>query len=92
MLTAFRQRAVHQADAVRCCNRETSGARLRLRASYRGFQTYISFKWPERVFLSLQKLMSGVDRSDMLANFHDTTVALYDFVASSIDMLKVVQF
>jgi hypothetical protein len=36
--------------------------------------------------------MSGVDRNDMLASFHDTTVALYDFVASSIDMLKVVQF
>ncbi len=36
--------------------------------------------------------MSGVDRNDMLGSFQDTTVALYDFVASSIDMLKVVQF
>jgi hypothetical protein len=43
------------------------------------------------VLLSLQALMSEVDRSDMLANFFDTTVALYDFVASSINMLKVVR-
>ena len=44
------------------------------------------------VLLFLQKLMSEVDRSDMLANFFDTTVALYDFVVSSINMLKVVRF
>jgi hypothetical protein len=42
--------------------------------------------------LSLQKLMSEVDRNDMLVKFFDTTVALYDFVASSINMLKVVRF
>ena len=92
MLTAFRQWAVHQADAIRRCNRETGGRRLRLSASFRGFQRWLATRPLKNCDLSLQKLMSGVDRNDMLASFHDTTVALYDFVASSIDMLKVVQF